>query len=351
MANGSFSFASVKALRFENSKLQLVETVKPHRENEALVRVTLAGICNTDLEIIRGYAGFNGTLGHEFVGIVEASPDQSQVGRRVVGEINIGCGQCELCQSGDARHCLNRTALGIHRRDGAFAEFLSLPPQNLLVVPDSVSDRQAVFTEPLAAACEILDQVSIRSVHKVAVIGDGKLGQLIARVLATTGCELILIGKHSDKLELAAKAGIKTERIRTESNSDRVTAETPAIEATASLRLPVQHRSFDFVVEASGSASGLQLALDLIKARGTVILKSTFHGGAVPVDTTRIVVDEISLIGSRCGRFESALKLLETGKVDVEPLIAAEFKLRDSLAAMAAAAQRGTLKVLLNPET
>ena len=351
MANGSFSFGFVKALRFENNKLQLTETANPRRENEALVRVTLAGICNTDLEIVRGYAGFNGTLGHEFVGIVEASPDQSQVGRRVVGEINIGCGQCQLCQSGDARHCLNRTALGIHHRDGAFAEFLSLPPQNLFVVPDSVSDQQAVFTEPLAAACEILDQVSIHSAHKVAVIGDGKLGQLIARVLATTGCELILIGKHSDKLELAAKAGIKTERIRTESSNGLASAETPAIEATGSLLLPVQYRSFDFVVEASGSASGLQTAIDLVKARGTIILKSTFHGGAVPVDTTRIVVDEISLIGSRCGRFESALKLLEAGKVDVEPLIAAEFKLRDGLAAMAAAAQRGTLKVLLKPET
>ncbi|MBL8190219.1 MAG: alcohol dehydrogenase catalytic domain-containing protein, partial [Acidobacteria bacterium] len=178
------SFAGVKALRFEHDKLQLAEIPAPLREGEALVRVTLAGICNTDLELVRGYAGFQGTLGHEFVGVVETSPDKSQIGRRVVGEINIGCGNCENCQAGDARHCANRTALGIHHRDGAFAEFLTLPPKNLFVVPDNVSDQQAVFTEPLAAACEILDQVSILASHKVAVIGDGKLGQLIARVLA-----------------------------------------------------------------------------------------------------------------------------------------------------------------------
>ncbi|MEK7833306.1 MAG: alcohol dehydrogenase catalytic domain-containing protein, partial [Acidobacteriota bacterium] len=210
----------MKALRFEDGELRLAETALPCREGEALVRVTLAGICNTDLEVVRGYAGFNGTLGHEFVGVVEASPVESQIGRRVVGEINIGCNNCECCLAGDARHCLTRTALGIHKRDGAFAEFLTLPPQNLFTVPDNVSDRQAVFTEPLAAACEILDQVEINSAHRVAVIGDGKLGQLIARVLATTGCELILIGKHADKLELAAKAGIKTLRVSTGSGSD-----------------------------------------------------------------------------------------------------------------------------------
>ncbi|MFN0108430.1 MAG: MDR/zinc-dependent alcohol dehydrogenase-like family protein [Blastocatellia bacterium] len=316
----------MKALRFEQGELRLAETAVPNRAGEALVRVTLAGICNTDLEVVRGYAGFNGTLGHEFVGVVEASPDESQIGRRVVGEINVGCGDCECCLAGDARHCVTRTALGIHRRDGAFAEFLTLPPQNLRLVPDTVSDRQAVFTEPLAAACEILDQVTINPSHKVAVIGDGKLGQLIARVLATTGCELSLIGKHADKLELAAQAGIKTLRVGVE--------------------MPPP-KGFDFVVEASGSASGLQTALELVKARGTIILKSTFHGGVVPVDTTRIVVDEINLIGSRCGRFEQALKLLESGKVSVEPLIAAEFKLTDAVNAMAYAATPGTLKTLL----
>lgn len=317
----------MKALRYENGKLHLAATAPPHHDGEALVRLTMAGICNTDLEIVRGYANFSGTLGHEFVGVVEASPDKSQIGHRVVGEINIGCKRCEFCQLGDSRHCLNRTVLGIRSRDGAFAEFLSLPPQNLFTVPNSVSDRQAVFTEPLAAACEILDQVAIRATHRVAVIGDGKLGQLIARVLATTGCNLTLIGKHADKLELAAKAGINTL-------------------ALSVLKIDRAAR-FEFVVEASGSASGLQLALDLVKPRGTIILKSTFHG-AVEVNTSRIVVDEISVIGSRCGRFEQALKLLEAGEVNVEDLIAAEFRFSDAVAAMATAQRPGTLKILLN---
>lgn len=321
--------SAMKALRYENGEVRLAEIDRPNRADEALVRITAAGICNTDLEIIQGYANFSGTLGHEFVGIVEASPDKSQIGRRVVGEINVGCGDCEFCRQGDPRHCLNRTVPGIHSRDGAFAEFLNLPPQNLRVVPDAVSDCQAVFTEPLAAACEILDQVEIRPAHRVTVIGDGKLGQLIARVLATTGCELFLIGKHADKLELAAKAGIQTMELS---------------------KLKVEPASkFDFVVEASGAASGLQLALDLVKPRGAIILKSTFHG-PVELDAWRIVVDEISVIGSRCGRFEKALKLLEKGWVKVEDLIAGEFKLTDGVAAIAAAQTKGTLKILLKTD-
>jgi len=317
----------MKALRFENNELKLAEVDLARRDDEALVRVTMAGICNTDLEIVRGYAGFSGTLGHEFVGVIENSPDKSQVGRRVVGEINAGCGRCELCCRNDPRHCLNRTVLGIHGRDGAFAEYLSLPPQNLLVVPDNVNDRQAVFTEPLAAACEILDQIEINRSHRVAVIGDGKLGQLIGRVMATTGCDLILIGKHANKLELARQAGIKT-------------IELGALDIDPASR-------FDFVVEASGSADGLRLALELVRPRGAIILKSTFHG-AVELNTSRIVVDEISVIGSRCGRFEQALALLESGELDVEPLIASEFKLTDGVKAMAEAQQPGTLKVLLS---
>ncbi|HEX4949133.1 MAG TPA: alcohol dehydrogenase catalytic domain-containing protein [Blastocatellia bacterium] len=305
--------------------MHLTQIPVPQRTGEALVRVTTAGICNTDLEIVRGYANFNGTLGHEFVGVVENSPDVSQIGSRVVGEINAGCGQCELCQAGDPRHCAHRTVLGIVGRDGAFAEYLTLPAVNLLKVPDSVSDHQAVFTEPLAAACEILDQVTITPQQHVAVIGDGKLGQLIARVLATTGCALQLIGKHAEKLQLAAAAGI----------------------ATLQLSQVESARQFDVVVEASGAAAGLQLALQLVKPRGTIVLKSTFHG-AVTLDTSRIVVDEISLIGSRCGRFDKALALLATGQVKVEPLIAAEYALAESLVAMHHASQAGTLKVLLN---
>lgn len=314
----------MKALRFENQQLHLTEIPAPNRDGEALVRVTTAGICNTDLEIVRGYANFSGTLGHEFIGIVAASPNASQIGCRVVGEINAGCGQCALCQAGDSRHCANRTVLGIVGRDGAFAEYLSLPAVNLLKVPDAVSDRQAVFTEPLAAACEILDQITIIPQHRVAVIGDGKLGQLIARVLATTNCDLLLIGKHAEKLQLAAQAGIATLLL---SDVD------PA-------------RQFDFVVEASGAAAGLQLALKLVKSRGAIILKSTFNG-AVTLDTSRIVVNEISLIGSRCGRFDKALALLATGQVNVEPLIAAEYPLSYGVVAMQQAGSAGTLKILL----
>ncbi|MFN0084092.1 MAG: MDR/zinc-dependent alcohol dehydrogenase-like family protein [Blastocatellia bacterium] len=302
----------------------MAETPLPHRAGEALVRVTMAGICNTDLEIVRGYAGFSGTPGHEFVGRVENSPDRSQVGRRVVGEINIGCGRCERCREGDPRHCRKRTVLGIRNRDGAFAEYLSLPPQNLHIVPDRISDRQAVFIEPLAAACEILDQTAIGPGRRVAVIGDGKLGQLISRVIAATGCDLTLIGKHPGKLELAANSGIKT-RLREE---------------------PAPEDGFDFVIEASGAPAGLRLALDLVRPRGSIVLKSTFHG-EVSLNTSRIVVNEITVIGSRCGRFERALDLLEAGKIDVEPLIAAEFPLTDGIAAITEAGRPGVLKVLL----
>jgi threonine dehydrogenase-like Zn-dependent dehydrogenase len=313
----------MKALRVEDNKLKLTDSAVPRREGEALVRMTMAGICSTDIEIARGYADFRGTLGHEFVGVVEESPDRSQIGRRVVGEINVGCGQCGLCSENDPRHCPDRTALGIRGRDGAFAEYLSLPSRNLLVVPDDVSDRQAVFTEPLAAALAILDQVEIRASHRVAVVGDGKLGQLISRVIARTGCDLTLIGKHDAKLEIAARAGVKTAKL------DGAKA-----------------RGFDFVVEASGSSGGMEIALDLIRPRGAIILKSTFRG-AVRLDTSRIVVNEVSVVGSRCGRFETALQLLESGGVDVEPLVAREYQLADGLEAMAEAARPGTLKVLL----
>ncbi|MCI0524535.1 MAG: alcohol dehydrogenase catalytic domain-containing protein [Acidobacteria bacterium] len=319
----------MKALRLDNNELQLADAPLPRRRSEALVRMTMAGICNTDIEIARGYAGFSGVLGHEFVGVVEDSPDRSQIGRRVVGEINAGCGQCELCRDNDPRHCPNRTVLGIRGRDGAFAEYLSLPPRNLLTVPENVSDRQAVFTEPLAAACAILEQVEITDSVRVAVIGDGKLGQLISRVIGALKCDLTLIGKHADKLELAARAGIKSIKLED--------LETREID-TAS--------RFDFVVEASGSASGLGLALDLVRPRGAVILKSTFHGD-VQLNTSRIVVNEIRVIGSRCGRFENALRLLESGEINVEPLIAREYELADGVEAMAEAQRPGTLKVLL----
>ena len=319
----------MKALRFEQGSLRLAEVPLPPHNGEALVRVTLAGICNTDVEIVRGYANFSGTLGHEFVGVVEEveqADDTELIGQRVVGEINAGCGQCDECLQRDARHCRRRNVLGIRERDGAFAEYLRLPAQNLLPVPAAVSERQAVFTEPLAAACAILEQVALSPAHRVAVIGDGKLGQLIARVLATTGCDLTLIGKHKDKLELACAAGIKAQTL---TNAAAV-------------------QNHDVVVEASGHASGLQLALDLVRPRGVIVLKSTFHG-KVELDAARLVVNEITLLGSRCGRFADALALLANQRVNVESLIADEFSLTEGVAAMDKAQERGVLKVLLRP--
>jgi threonine dehydrogenase-like Zn-dependent dehydrogenase len=326
----------MKALRYENQKLSVSDVARPEDASEVLVRVTLSGICNTDLEITRGYAGFAGTIGHEFVGIIESLPEMSEPaltvgplkpGQRVVGEINAGCGSCELCHAGDPRHCAKRTVLGIVGRDGAHAEFLKLPLANLLPVPDEVSDQQAVFTEPLSAACGILERVRISGQTRVAVIGDGKLGLLCAQVLSTTKAPVTLFGKHLNKLQIAGRRGIET-----------VTVD----------KAKMRTREFDVVVEASGSAKGFDLALDLLRPRGTLVLKSTFHG-ATDLDAARIVVDEISVVGSRCGRFAPALELLKTAAVDVESLISEEHSLADGLGAMTRAGEPGVLKILLRP--
>jgi len=348
----------MKALRFENQKLSVSEVARPDAFGEALVRVTLSGICNTDLEITRGYAGFAGTLGHEFVGVIENVPEARprgpqtgspagvgrsgratrdaepsltvgllSPGQRVVGEINAGCGSCELCLSGDPRHCARRTVLGIVGRDGAHAEFLKLPVANLLRVPDEVSDERAVFTEPLSAACGILERAQITKRTSVAVIGDGKLGLLCAQVLATTGASVTLVGKHPPKLQIVQRRGIETLTI------DKARTRT---------------RTFDVVVEASGSSTGFDLALDLLHPRGTLVLKSTFHG-ATDLNAARIVVDEISVVGSRCGRFAPALELLKTNAVDVDSLISEEYTLAGALRAIERAGEPGVLKVLLRP--
>ncbi|HEX5874116.1 MAG TPA: alcohol dehydrogenase catalytic domain-containing protein, partial [Pyrinomonadaceae bacterium] len=279
------------------------------------------------LEIARGYAGFKGTIGHEFVGVVEQSTNRKLIGQRVVGEINAGCGKCELCRAGDSRHCPSRTTLGIVGRDGAHAEFLQLPNQNLFPVPKNVPDERAVFTEPLAAACGILERVSITPSDRVAVIGDGKLGLLCAQVAAHTGAQLILIGKHSSKLRIAERRGIET------------------INPEAAAKLA---RQFDVVVEVSGAAVGFGLALDLLRPRGQLVLKSTFHG-KTELDAARIVVDEISIVGSRCGRFSPALDLLKKAAVDVDSLVSEEYPLAKGVHAMRRAAARGVLKVLLRP--
>ena len=315
------------ALRVEKKRLAVKDVAKPHESDEALVRVVLSGICNTDLEIARGYAGFNGTIGHEFVGVVEQSTDRKLVGQRVVGEINAGCGKCDLCRAGDSRHCPNRTVLGIAGRDGAHAEFLQLPTRNLLLVPDDIPDEHAVFTEPLAAACGILERVSISKSDRVAVIGDGKLGLLCAQALATTGAQLLLIGKHESKLSVANKRGIET---------------------TSPKEVAKRRRQFDVVVEASGAAAGFALALDLLRPKGQLVLKSTFHG-KTEIDAARIVVDEISIVGSRCGRFKPALDLLQKGVVDVDSLVSEEYPLSKGVDAMRRAATKGVLKVLLRP--
>jgi threonine dehydrogenase-like Zn-dependent dehydrogenase len=316
------------ALRVANKRLSIKNLKKPDSADEALVRVLLSGICNTDLEIARGYAGFKGTIGHEFVGVVEKSTDRKLIGQRVVGEINAGCGKCELCRAGDSRHCPSRTTLGIVGRDGAHAEFLQLPNQNLFPVPKNVPDERAVFTEPLAAACGILERVSITSSDRVAVIGDGKLGLLCAQVVAHAGAQLVLIGKHPSKLKIAERRGIETL--------------TP--EAAAKLA-----RQFDVVVEVSGAAAGFGLALDLLRPRGQLVLKSTFHG-KTELDAARIVVDEISIVGSRCGRFTPALDLLKKAAVDVDSLVSEEYPLAKGVHAMRRAAARGVLKVLLRPD-
>jgi threonine dehydrogenase-like Zn-dependent dehydrogenase len=334
----------MKALRYEQTQLRVSDISKPTPGGEALVRVTLSGICNTDLEIARGYAGFEGTLGHEFVGVIEEVSEARSSGRtasvtepsltvglltgtRVVGEINAGCGVCDLCASGDSRHCANRTVLGIVGRDGAHAEFLKLPIVNLLPVPDEIPDEHAVFTEPLAAACGILERASIEKDSDVAVIGDGKLGLLCAQVVATTGARVILIGKHVRKLQLAARRGVET------------TLAGPAKQST---------RRFDVIVEASGSPTGFDLALELLRPQGVLVLKSTFQG-TTQMDAARIVVNEISVVGSRCGRFVPALELLRSGSVDVENLISEDFSLANGVRAMARAGEPDVMKVLLRP--
>ncbi len=324
----------MKALRFDGTLKLEIDSPVVKREGEALVKVICAGICNTDLEIVKGYAGFRGILGHEFVGRVVESPDETLKGKRVVGEINVGCNTCALCKAGDARHCANRTVLGIKEREGAFAEFLSLPAGNLLVLPDSVADEEAVFVEPLAAACQILEQLEINSSTRVAVIGDGKLAQLIIRALAHTNCSLTMIGKHLDKLELAN--GISNTSILIES-------------ATSILSQIIQQTNgekFDVVIEASGSASGLPLAIGLVKPRGAIVLKTTFKGN-VSLDLSQAVVNEIQIIGSRCGRFESAIKLLQDKSVEVRSLVTDRLPIDEGLLAFKKAASSNSMKIIL----
>ena len=318
----------MKALRVKERTANIADVGMPNYQGEAIVRVTKSGLCNTDIEIVRGYAGFDGTIGHEFVGVVESCDDVAGlVGKRVVGEINVGCGVCSLCIDGDSRHCPTRTVLGIHGRDGAHAEFLSLPTRNLIEVPDSVSDNSAVFAEPLGAALGIAERVSIDPDSRIAVIGDGKLGLLCAMSLKLSSDLVTLIGRHPEKLAIAGKRGI---------------------ESVLADKAETLKKSFDIVVEASGSESGFAAAMDLVKPRGTIVLKSTFHGDP-RWDAARVVVDEISVVGSRCGRLAPAIELLASKRVQVDDLISEEFPLADGVLALRTAEAKGILKVLLTP--
>lgn len=329
----------MNALRFDGELRMVRDAPLPRRAGEALVQVVSAGICNTDLEIVKGYADFHGTLGHEFVGRVAESLDASISGRRVVGEINAGCGECARCRTGDARHCPGRTVLGIKGRDGAFAEFLSLPIHNLIQIPDELSDETAVFVEPLAAALQIIDQVSIGPGSNVAVIGDGKLAQLVVRAISHTGCRTLMLGKHQSKLALAGRAGVRTLLIN---DFEAQSGETEAAPA-----LSEQLGQFDVVIESSGSATGLPLALSLVRPSGTVVLKSTHHG-PTELQMATVVVNEVTIVGSRCGRFGPAIDLLAGGAVDVSDLITARFPLESGVAAFAKAAEASSMKVIIN---
>ena len=307
------------AVHLENGAVSLRQVPMPDRPaGYARLRLLLAGICNTDLELQRGYYGFSGTPGHEFVAEVVEAGTPALVGKRVVGEINLACAHCEWCARGLGRHCPHRTVLGIVRHPGAFEEFFTLPERNLHILPDGVPLEHAVFTEPIAAACEILDQVDIPPGDAVAVLGDGKLGLLIVQVLKAHGHPVDLYGRHPGKLRIVGET---------------VRGELPSA-------------AYQWVVDATGSPEGLRAAAAMVKPRGTVILKSTVHG-AVPVDTAPLIVNEITLVGSRCGRMEAALPLL--GRLDLDPLIHARFPLAEAPQAFARAAARGTLKVLLQP--
>ncbi len=318
----------MQALWLENQRLSFRRDL-PHPlppAGEALVRVRLAGVCATDLELVRGYYPYTGIPGHEFVGEIVSAPDASRVGQRVVGEINAVCGECDTCRHGRQSHCERRTVLGIVNRNGAFAEYLTLPLVNLHPVPENVPDEAAVFTEPLAAALEISQQVHIRPDDRVLLVGAGRLGQLIAQTLALRGCDLYVLARHPNQIAL-----LNSRNIHTLSEDE------------------VPTRKMDVVIEATGSPSGFEIARRAVRPRGTLVLKSTYAGN-LEVNFSAVVVDEITLVGSRCGPFPPALKLLETGSVDPTPLIEARYPLEQGVTAFEHAARPGVLKVLVQPE-
>jgi len=308
--------------------IELKETPRPDHAGECLIRVRRAGICGTDLQLLEGYAEFTGIPGHEFVGVVERAPaaDAAWIGKRVVGEINIGCRHCDWCARGIKEHCDNRTVVGIRQHDGAFAEYLSLPAVNLHEIPDAIDDETAVFVEPVAAACRIFEQLTVDSGGRVAVVGDGRMGLLVAQVMRTAAPDITVFGRHDPKIAIARSLGLAAER-----------SDAP---------VPPSAR-FDLVVDVTGRPEGLRRAMQLVKPRGTVVMKSTFHGEA-SVATWPVVVDEVTLVGSRCGPFRPAIDLLASGAVQVKPLISRVARLDDYESAFAEA--RRALKVLFECE-
>ena len=318
----------MRALVFDQSLSYRPRQAEPAEgEGDSRLRVLRAGICSTDLEICKGYMGFHGVLGHEFVAEVLESPSKELIGQRVVGEINVVCGRCDLCLSGLSNHCRNRSVVGILNHGGAFAEYLRLPAANLHVLPKGVDDDQAVFVEPLAAACQILKQIKLDGKKWVTVLGDGRLGLLVAQVLRNAGCPVRVIGKHADKLALCEKWSIRSRPLGD---------------------ISPRHDQ-DVVVDCTGSAAGLELAMQMVRPPGTIILKSTVAAGKA-INLAPLVIDEIQVIGSRCGPFREAIRLLAEKSVDVTSLIHRRMKLEQGVEAMELAGRAGVLKVVLTVE-
>lgn len=319
----------MRALVF-NDKLELKQNFKKPtpKQNEALIKVKLVGICNTDYEITKGYMGYNGILGHEFVGIVEEinGDNKSLLGKRVVGEINLGCKNCEYCAKGLERHCPNRQTLGIYNKDGCFADYVTLPLSNLLEVNEKINNETAIFVEPLAAALEILEQLHIKPYEKVCVLGDGKLGLITALALNASNIDVTLIGKHQNKLDIAKEQNVKTMLL------DNLSKEN--------------NKSFDIVVEATGRLSGFETSINLVKPRGVLVLKSTIATGK-ELNLAPIVIDEITVLGSRCGQFASALRLMEKDIIDFSKLVSSKLSFNDAIIGFEKNKEQDTIKILL----
>ncbi len=317
----------MKAVIFDK-KLQYTDSYKKPvpKEGEALIRVTLAGICNTDKEITKGYMGFKGILGHEFTGIVEEVnfSDKTFIGKRVVGEINLGCGECIWCKKDLERHCPNRTTLGILSKDGCFAEYITLPIKNLIEIPEHVSDKEAVFTEPLAAGLEILEQLHIEPMSKVMILGDGKLGLVTALALNAFGINILLVGKHQNKLNIAKKQGVKTCLLN---DFDK-------------------NMQFDVVIEATGSITGFETSLTSVKPKGVLVLKSTI-ASSKELNLAPVVINEITILGSRCGRFDPAMRLISTGRINFFDMISGIFPIENAIEAFEANNNSENIKILL----